>query len=70
MAWTVETLNEVVDAELEELPSDIRAPFVHISRLIEEFGLERVHEPHVKQLTGPLWEMRMKAETGFHVLST
>jgi hypothetical protein len=38
MAWTVETLNEVVDAELEELPSDIRAPFVHVSRLIEEFA--------------------------------
>jgi hypothetical protein len=25
MAWIVETLNEVVDAELKELPSDMRA---------------------------------------------
>ena len=60
MAWTVETLNDVVDAELEELPADMRARFVHVSRLIEEFGLERVREPHVKHLRGPLWEMRMK----------
>jgi hypothetical protein len=49
MAWTVETLNDVVDAELEELPADMQASFVHTSILIEEFGLERVREPHVKQ---------------------
>jgi phage-related protein len=64
MAWTVETLNEVVDAELEKLPADMRARFVHISRLIEEFGLETVREPHVKHLRGPLWEMRMKGRDG------
>ena len=64
MPWTVETLNEAVDAELEELPSDMRARFVHISHLIEEFGLERVREPHVKHLQGPLWEMRMKGKDG------
>ena len=62
MAWVVETLNRVVDAELEALPADMRARFVHISRLIEEFGIERVREPHVKHLRGPLWEMRMKGK--------
>jgi phage-related protein len=64
MAWTVETLNRIVDAELEELPADMRARFEYISRLIEEFGLERVREPHVKHLRGPLWEMRMKGRDG------
>ena len=64
MAWTVETLNSDVDAEIEELPADMRARFVHISRLIEEFGLERVRGPHVKHLSGPLWEMRMKGRDG------
>jgi len=58
------TLNAVVDAELENLPADIRARFVHISRLIEEFGLENVREPHVKHLQGPLWEMRMRGRDG------
>jgi phage-related protein len=64
MTWTVETLNEVVDAELEALPADMRARFVYISGLIEEFGLERVREPHVRHLRGPLWEMRMKGRDG------
>ena len=64
MGWTVETLNRVVDAELEELPADMRARCVHISRMIEDFGIERVREPHVKHLTGPLWEMRMKGKDG------
>ena len=62
--WTLETLNAIVDAELEELPADMRARFVHIARLIEEFGLERVHEPHVKHLRGQLWEMSMKGRDG------
>jgi phage-related protein len=64
MTWTVETLNAVVDAELEELPADMLARFHYISQLIEEFGLERVREPHVKHLRGSLWEMRMKGKDG------
>ena len=39
MAWTVEHLNGVVDAELEDLPADMRARFHHISLSIEDFGL-------------------------------
>jgi len=53
-----------VDAELEELPADIRARFAYVSDLIEEFGLERVREPHVKHLHGQLWEMRLKGKDG------
>lgn len=33
-------------------------------RLIEEFGLDQVREPHVKHLHGPLWEMRRKGRDG------
>jgi phage-related protein len=64
MAWTVETLNDVVDAELGELPADMQASFVYISRLIEDFGLDRVREPHVKHVHGSLWEMRLKGRDG------
>lgn len=67
MKWIVETLKTTVDAELGALPADMRVKFVHICRLIEEFGLERVREPHVKHLGdlgGPLWEMRMKGRDG------
>ncbi|MFN0170761.1 MAG: type II toxin-antitoxin system RelE/ParE family toxin [Bryobacteraceae bacterium] len=64
MTWTVETLNAVVDAELEELPTDMLARFHYVSQLIEEFGLERVGEPHVAHVRGPLWEMRIKGKDG------
>lgn len=52
MAWTVETLNAAVDAEVNALPADMRAQLARISFLIQEFGLERVREPHVKHLQG------------------
>ena len=61
--WTVETLNDVVNAELEELPADMLARFHYISELIREFGLERVREPHVRHLRASLWEM-LKGKDG------
>jgi phage-related protein len=64
MAWTVETLNAVVDGEVNALPADMRAQLSRISLMIEEFGLERMREPHVKHLRGPLWEMRMRGRDG------
>jgi len=64
MKWIVETLNDAVDAELETLPREMRARFVHIAGLIEEFGLEQVREPHVKHLQGSLWEMRLTGRDG------
>ncbi len=64
MTWSVETLNDVVDAEVEKLPADMLARFVYVSGLIEEYGLERVGAPHVKHVRGPLWEMRMKGADG------
>lgn len=64
MGWQVGFLNEDVRAELEALPRDIVASFLRISRLIESEGLERMREPYVKHLEGPLWEMRMKGKDG------
>jgi|TARA_R110002096_G_scaffold148727_2_gene309775 phage-related protein len=64
MDWTVETLNATVDQELDALPADMRARFVRISELIAAVGLERVGAPHIKHLTGPIWEMRMKGKDG------
>ncbi len=64
MTWTVETLNATVDKELDSLPSDMRARFARISELITAVGLDRVSAPHVRPLTGPLWEMRMKGQDG------
>jgi phage-related protein len=42
----------------------MRASFERIVRLAEAVGLERVHEPYIKHLEGPLWEMRLKGKDG------
>jgi phage-related protein len=64
MAWVVEFLNDEVKEALDELPLDIRASFQRIVELIHSHGLERVREPYVKHLEGPLWEMRLKGRSG------
>jgi len=64
MTWKIETLNSVVDKELSELPTDMRARFAWICRLIQEHGLENVREPYVRHVEGKLWEMRMKGKDG------
>ena len=64
MSWTVETLNEAVDKELESLPLDMRARFIRVAELIETFGLNQVGSPHVKHLEGSLWEIRLTGRSG------
>lgn len=64
MAWTVETLNATVEAEIEALPEDMRARLARIAFLIEQKGLEHVGAPHIKHIEGRLWEMRMKGRSG------
>ncbi len=64
MGWTVETLDETVDAEVEALPGDMRARLARVADLIEERGLERIGEPHVKHVDGRLWEMRLQGRGG------
>jgi phage-related protein len=64
MTWTVEFLDEDVRDQLTAQPADIRASFRRIVELIGAVGLEKVREPYVKHLEGPLWEMRMKGKDG------
>lgn len=62
--WIVVFLNEEIQRSLDAFPLDIRASFQRIVELIQSHGLERVREPYVKHLEGPLWEMRMKGKRG------
>ena len=64
MSWAVEVLDARVRAELDALPADTRASFERIARLIQVHGLERVREPYVRHLEGPLWEMRLRGRHG------
>lgn len=64
MEWSVETLNQTVDKELHALPADMRARFARICQLIAAVGLDRVGAPHVRHMSGPLWEMRLSGRDG------
>ena len=64
MNWRVEFLDNSVRAALDAMPEDIGAAFLRIAGMIENYGLERMREPYVKHLQGPLWEMRMKGKDG------
>ena len=64
MNWRVEFLNDDVRAALDAMPTDIGTAFLRIAEMIENYGLERMREPYVKHLQGPLWEMRMKGKDG------
>lgn len=63
MRWSVETL-AAVDAEINALPSGLRAKLLRLLRLVEDVGLEKIHEPHAKHLDGKLWELRVSASEG------
>ena len=64
MTWTVVPLNAAVEGELMSLPDDMRARFVRIAELLEEFGPAQVGMPHVRPLGGKLWEMRLSGRAG------
>jgi phage-related protein len=56
--WTVE-LVPAAEGELDRLPDDLQARFLHVAGLLEEFGPLQVGMPHVRPLGGKLWEMRL-----------
>ena len=63
MSWTVETVS-AVDAEIEALPTALRARLVRLLEAVENVGLEALRAPHVRHLGGKLRELRVRAEGG------
>jgi phage-related protein len=64
MHWTVETLNAVVDAEIEALPLDMRSRLVRYTSIIEEAGFQGLPREAVKHLEDRLWELRLTGRDG------
>ena len=60
MTWSFVFVNAEAQAELDALPLDVRASFERIVNLVQVFGLERVREPYLKHIEGPIWEMRLR----------
>lgn len=63
MTWHV-TLLPLAEGELMGLSADMRAKFLRISELLEEFGPQGVGLPHVRFVESKLWEMRMTGRDG------
>lgn len=63
-SWRVDLLDRRVEKELDALSPDLRAKFIRIVELLEEFGPENVREPYVRHLVDKLWEMRMRGRDG------
>lgn len=56
-----------IDSALQEfraLPLDMQAKGFHIIELLETYGTRYVHAPHVRQIDGKLWEMRLSGRDG------
>jgi phage-related protein len=64
MSWTVGFVNAAAEAEVFALPPDMLARFLRIGDMIRDNGLMAMREPHVKHLTGKLWEIRVKGRDG------
>lgn len=64
MAWTVATPGDVVDAEIEALPADMRARLVRLSEIIEDHGVEALPRETVDHLEEKLWELRIRSKSG------
>ena len=63
-SWTVEFLNDSVEAEFLSLPKDLQARLVRITDLIESHGLGSLGMPYVRHVQDKLWEIRGKGKTG------
>jgi len=62
--WTIQTLNRLVDAEINALPVDMRARLARLSALIEQVGFEGLPADRVKHLDEKLWELRISGRDG------
>ena len=56
--WSVEFLDETVEAEFESFPAEVRAKTVQIINLIREFGLHNVGMPYTRPVQDKIWEIR------------
>ncbi len=57
-------MHPLAEPELLVLPTDMKARFLHIAEMLEEFGPQSVGLPHIRPLESKLWEMRMKGRDG------
>lgn len=50
--------------ELGQLPTDMKAKLTRLLELIQKVGPLELREPHVKNLSNKLWEIRLSGRDG------
>ncbi len=63
MSWTIEYFSEAVRPEITAFPVGIRASYVRLTEMLEEFGLD-LRMPHSRAMGGGLFELRPKGREG------
>jgi len=63
MSWIIDYYSEEVRLEIVSLPVGIRASYVRLTNLLEEFGLD-LRMPHSRAMGGGLFELRPKGREG------
>ena len=63
MRWEIDYYSEEVRLEIETLPAGIRASYVRLTELIEEFGLD-LRMPHSRSIGEGLFELRPRGKEG------
>lgn len=63
IAWTIEYYSEVVRHEIAAMPVGIRAAYVRLTEMLQEFGLD-LRMPHSRAMGGGLFELRPRGREG------
>ena len=63
MTWIIDYYSEEVRLEIDSLPVGIRASYVRLTNLLEEFGLD-LRMPHSRAMGAGLFELRPKVREG------
>jgi len=62
--WVVEFYDKKIERDFSRWPTGIKAKFLWILDLVEEFGPEEIGMPHIKALGQGLFEIRAKGLEG------
>ncbi len=63
LPWTIEYYSEDVRLEIEAMPVGIRAAYVRLTEMLEEFGLD-LRMPHSRAMGDGLFELRPRGREG------
>ncbi len=60
--WSISFVNEKSEGEVLGLSPDLKAKFLHIGDMLQDFGPQKMGLPHIRPLGKKLWELRLKGK--------